>query len=116
MSKTRCGRTLTNTGSRSCAKRSPPRRSIDMRELVLVHGRSQQEKDSIALKKEWLDTLKEGLGKSGLQLPIPEDRVRFPYYGDTLAQLVAGRADVAEVIVRGPAGEADPDMQRFVAE
>ncbi len=87
-----------------------------MRELVLVHGRSQQEKDSIALKKEWLDTLKEGLGKSGLQLPIPEDRVRFPYYGDTLAQLVAGRTDVAEVIVRGPAGEADPDMQRFVAE
>ena len=87
-----------------------------MRELVLVHGRAQEEKDSIALKKEWLDTLKEGLGKSGLELPIPEDRVRFPYYGDTLAQLVAGRADVAEVIVRGPGGEADPDMQRFVAE
>ena len=87
-----------------------------MRELVLVHGRAQQEKDSIALKKEWLDTLKEGLGKSGLELPIPEDRVRFPYYGDTLAQLVAGRTDVAEVIVRGPGGEADPDMQRFIAE
>lgn len=89
-----------------------------MRELVLVHGRAQQRKDSIALKKEWLDTLKKGLGKSGLELPIPEDRVRFPYYGDTLEQLVAGRSpeDAARIVVRGPEGEPDPGVQEFVAD
>lgn len=89
-----------------------------MRELVLIHGRSQQRKDSIALKKDWLDTLKEGLKKSGLTLPIPEDRVRFPYYGDTLDQLVAGvpPKEAARVVVRGPQGEVDPALQEFVAD
>ena len=89
-----------------------------MRELVLVHGRSQENKDSVALKKEWLDTLKEGLAKSNLTLPIPEEKVRFPYYGDTLAQLVAGGPDAnaPEVVVRGPAGDADPELEAFVAE
>lgn len=73
------------------------------RELVLVHGRSQQGKDSIALKGEWIHNLKEGLAKSGLELPIDETSIRFPFYGDTLMDLVAGRADedVAEVVVRG---------------
>ena len=89
-----------------------------MRELVLVHGRSQQKKDSIALKKEWLDTLKAGLAKSNLTLPIPDDRVRFPYYGDTLDQLVQGVSpnEAAAVIVRGDPEQPDPQMQAFVAE
>ena len=88
-----------------------------MRELVMIHGRSQQGKDSIALKKEWLDTLREGLGKSGLQLPVPEERVRFPYYGDTLHDLISGQSakEAAKVVVRGPAGEVDPELQAFVA-
>ena len=86
------------------------------RELVLVHGRSQEHKDSIALKREWLDALREGLGRSGLQLPIAEDRVRFPYYGDTLFGLVANLpADqVAEVIVRG--NQQDPQLRAFIAD
>lgn len=89
-----------------------------MRELVLVHGRAQQRKDSIALKKEWITALKKGLEKSGLELPIPEERVRFPYYGDTLEQLVAGRSpeEAARIVVRGPEGEADPELQEFVAD
>ena len=89
-----------------------------MRELVLIHGRAQQRKDSIGLKKEWIDTLKEGLKKSGLALPIPEDKIRFPYYGDTLDQLVAGRSaeEAARVVVRGPEGEQDPALQEFVAD
>ncbi len=86
------------------------------RELVLVHGRSQEHKDSIALKREWIDALREGLAKSGLQLPIPEDRVRFPFYGDTLFDLVSDIApdQVAEVIVRGNID--DPQMRAFVAD
>ncbi len=83
------------------------------RQLVLIHGRSQQNKDSIALKAEWLDALDEGLGKSGLTLPIPEPDVRFPYYGDTLIQMVEGLSadNAADVVVRGDG--ASDDEARF---
>lgn len=83
------------------------------RELILVHGRSQEHKDSIALKAEWVDALGEGLAKSGLTLPIPEESVRFPFYGDTLYDMVNGRgADAAaEIVVRGT--EENPDEKRF---
>ncbi len=86
------------------------------RELVLVHGRSQQGKDSIALKAEWLTALRKGLKRNGLALPIPEERVRFPYYGNTLDDLVRGVPDdqVAEVIVRGSA--ADRALRDFVGD
>ena len=86
------------------------------RELVLVHGRAQEHKDSIALKREWLDALRAGLRKSSLSLPIPEERVRFPYYGDTLHGLVANLPDdkVAEVVVRG--SREDPQMRAFLAD
>lgn len=80
-----------------------------MRNLVLIHGRSQQNKNAVALKREWLESLNEGLSKSGLKLPIPESEVRFPYYGDTLIQMVDGQTvdAAAEIIVRGsPVDEA----------
>jgi hypothetical protein len=85
-----------------------------MRQLIFVHGRAQEHKDASALKKEWLEALDEGLAKSGLSLPIPEHEVRFPYYGDTLFDLVAGRSasDAADVVVRG--SEADQEEMRFV--
>ena len=85
-----------------------------MRELVFVHGRSQQHKDSIALKQEWIAAWKEGLAKSGLQMPIPESAIHFPYYGNTLYDLVRDAPDVAEVIVRGSA--ADTEQQQFIAD
>jgi len=83
------------------------------RQLVLVHGRAQQRKDATALKAEWLDALTEGLAKSNLTLPIPDTDVRFPFYGDTLADMVHGKStdDAAAVIVRGD--EADDDEQQF---
>lgn len=86
------------------------------RELVLVHGRAQQGKDSVALKAEWIDSLRAGLAKSDLELPVPESAIRFPFYGDTLVDLVAGRTgdDVAAVIVRGT-GE-DEAAQAFLEE
>ncbi|NLF72362.1 MAG: alpha/beta hydrolase [Candidatus Anammoximicrobium sp.] len=84
-----------------------------MRQLVFVHGRAQEHKDAATLKGEWLATLRQGLAKSQLELPIPEDAVRFPYYGQTLFDLVSGvPADqAAEVIVRG-AGE-DSEQRTF---
>lgn len=73
------------------------------RHLVLVHGRAQHGKDAVALKKEWIISLKAGLAKSGLTLPIPEDQIRFPYYGDTLDQMVQGASadDAVDIVVRG---------------
>jgi len=78
------------------------------RQLVFVHGRAQAHKDAGDLKKEWLDALERGLRKSGLKLPVAEQDVRFPYYGDTLFDMLDGKsaADAAQVIVRG-AGDAD---------
>ena len=86
------------------------------RELVLVHGRAQQGKDSVALKAEWIESLRAGLAASGLDLPVPESAIRFPYYGDTLEDLVAGRSGdaVADVVVRGTGD--DEAAQAFLEE
>lgn len=83
------------------------------RQLVFVHGRAQENKDSIALKAEWLDALSEGLKKNGLRLPVAESDVRFPYYGDTLFDLVDRKApdEAAKIVVRGT--ETDADEKRF---
>lgn len=73
--------------------------------LVFVHGRSQEKKDGIALKKEWIDAFKKGLAKGGLQLPIAESDIKFPYYGQALFDLVSDVAPdkVADIVVRGAA-------------
>lgn len=80
---------------------------------MLIHGRSQEHKDSRALKAEWLDTLEAGLAKGGLKLPIAERDVRFPFYGDTLFEMVDGKTaeHAADVIVRGQ--PKDTDEERF---
>lgn len=82
------------------------------RQLVLIHGRAQQNKDSDALKAEWLDALRVGLDQSGLTIPITTEDVHFPFYGDTLYQMVggAGAEAAADVIVRG---SGDQDEERF---
>jgi len=83
------------------------------RRLVFVHGRAQEDKDPDALKAEWLEAFEEGLAKSGLTMPIPEADVRFPFYGNTLRDLVVGSTAgaAAEVIVRGD--RTEDDERRF---
>lgn len=83
------------------------------RQLVFIHGRAQEQKDSAALKAEWIDALKEGLAKSGLTLPIAEPDIRFPFFGDTLYDLVDGKTagEAAQVIVRGD--DTDEEEKRF---
>lgn len=73
------------------------------RQLLLIHGRSQENKDATELKAQWVDALKQGLAKNNLDLPISDADIRFPYYGQTLFDLVRNRPadEVAEVIVRG---------------
>ena len=80
--------------------------------LVFVHGRAQERKDSVALKAEWIDAFRSGLAKSGLALPLAESDIKFPYYGQTLADLVSGAPTVANVVVRGGTTATDAE-QRF---
>lgn len=88
------------------------------RKLVFIHGRAQQNKDSKALKGEWIAAFREGLAKNGLELPIAETDIRFPYYGDTLDQLVGGASpdEAAKVIIRGPESEAEKEFIRAVLD
>ena len=83
-----------------------------MRDLVFVHGRAQQSKDSKALKAEWIAYWADGLKKSGLSVPLPDNRIHFPYYGDTLDQLVAGKSpeEAAKIVVRGVAPEGGGEL------
>ena len=82
------------------------------RQLAFVHGRSQEKLDSDQLKASWITAFEKGLKKSGLDLPIDETDIRFPYYGDSLYDLVSGVDDdkVAEVVVKGKS-DSSPDIE-----
>jgi hypothetical protein len=77
-----------------------------VRSLVLVHGRGQENKDGAALKQDWLRSLRKGLEAQGLDADLPDSSVRFPYYGQTLFDLVSGAAEPADVVVRGEPDDA----------
>jgi hypothetical protein len=81
-----------------------------MRDLVFVHGRAQQSKDSKALKAEWIAYWADGLKM--VSVPLPDNRIHFPYYGDTLDQLVAGKSpeEAAKIVVRGVAPEGGGEL------
>ena len=82
-----------------------------MRRLVFLHGRSQQDKDASELKKTWIDSLRTGLEKSDLDMPIDEAEVCFIYYGDTLRDLCGGMSndDAARVVYRGASASAEDE-------
>jgi len=82
--------------------------------LVLVHGRAQENKDGGRLKAEWLSDFEAGLEKLGLRNPLTDERVKFPYYGQTLYDMVSGAGSVAEVVVRGDADKGEQEFQRAV--
>lgn len=70
--------------------------------LIFIHGRAQGGKDKDILRKIWIETLKKGLEKSGLTLPIAEENILFPYYGDLLDGLVDEfNKPVEEIIKKG---------------
>ncbi|QGV81747.1 trypsin-like serine peptidase [Streptomyces ficellus] len=53
------------------------------RHLVLLHGRSQQDKDTEKLRRDWCAGLNHGLTRAGMAPVDPAD-AWFPFYGDTL--------------------------------
>jgi hypothetical protein len=91
-----------------------------MRQLILVHGRSQEKKDGAAIKKEWIGAWEKGLTKSGRKNPLTGADIHFPYYGDTLAEMVGGKTEsqAAKVIIKGPAPAQDEQevMREMLAE
>lgn len=73
--------------------------------LIFIHGRAQGGFEEKNLKETWIKTLKEGLAKSGLSLPIAEEDIHFPYYGKLLDQLVEEfNKPVEEIIKKGADG------------
>lgn len=74
--------------------------------LVLVHGRSQEGKDSQALKRVWMDGLIVGLEAAGLG-GIDAHEVVFPFYGDDLAAMVAEIHETVDDAVTYKGGDAD---------
>ncbi|GAA5233014.1 hypothetical protein FOZ76_02695 [Verticiella sediminum] len=82
-----------------------------MKRLVLIHGRAQQDKDPGELKRVWIEAWRRGLQKTGLELPLPESRIRLAYYGDTLRDMCDGmsEADAAKIVVRGATTAAGAD-------
>src|SRR5258708_39321084 len=85
-----------------------------MSEIVFVHGRSEERKGSVARKAEWIAAWTTGLKKSALKIPIGEKDIQFPYYGETLYELVSGVSgdQAAEIVIRGTSG--GQAQQQFV--
>ncbi|MDC7217383.1 MAG: hypothetical protein PQJ28_00015 [Spirochaetales bacterium] len=54
--------------------------------IVMIHGRDQQNEDPSDLKKEWIETLEKGLELSNLELP-EDTNIVFPFFGDLLDEL-----------------------------
>lgn len=57
--------------------------------LVFLHGRSQEDKDPLVLRQKWVAALRAGLDKAGLELPIDEWDILFPYYGNALRDVTS---------------------------
>jgi hypothetical protein len=87
-----------------------------MRQLILIHGRAQENKDGAALKQDWLASWEKGLAKIGKTLPITDADIHFPYYGDSLIDLVGGKSaeDAAKIIIKGAGrpNAAEQDVMR----
>jgi pimeloyl-ACP methyl ester carboxylesterase len=86
--------------------------------LVLIHGRAQAGKDPAALQKEWRDALDYGAARANRVVP-PGTELRFPFYGDELARLIAELAAPlgAEVNAKGPNPDGVPDLRgEIIAE
>lgn len=77
-----------------------------MKHLVMIHGRSQQDKDAGELKKAWVNALADGLKKANLDLTLDEAKIHFPYYGDTLVGMMKHVPDPAPVVIKAASDSA----------
>ena len=73
--------------------------------LVFIHGRAQEARKPEDVRLEWISALRDGLNKSGLELPIDPSQVVLPYFGDRLFNLtkILGEIDESAIARGGPA-------------
>jgi hypothetical protein len=85
-----------------------------VRRLLLVHGRSQQGRDPVAVKTEWMTALQKGAQAAGLTLPN-DLTVDLPFYGDLLDRFTRD-ANVPLVSEVGVRGSQDDEFLVFQAQ
>jgi pimeloyl-ACP methyl ester carboxylesterase len=90
----------------------PPLLAAEKARILFVHGRSQQGRDPVQIKSEWMSALRQGTAAAGLTLPS-ELTVDLPFYGDTLNRLTQAVPLVSEIRTRG---SQDDEFMVFQAE
>ena len=72
--------------------------------LILIHGRSQEDKDPDVLRHKWVSALRAGAEAGGLEVPICEEDILFPYFGDALRDLTTDEESIglAHIAVAEP--------------
>jgi hypothetical protein len=83
-------------------------------QLLLIHGRAQENRDPESVKREWIDAWRRGLAIHKLQMPLTENDVRLAYYGQTLYDYARGVPvnDAAEILFKGLG--ASVDRSKFI--
>lgn len=81
--------------------------------LILIHGRSQQQKDPVELAAQWKDAIIAGFGKAGLAWSDNAEVV-FPFYGDDLDRLVnqVNGPLMTNILLRGEESVSENDELR----
>ncbi len=57
--------------------------------LLFIHGRSQEDKHPAVLRHKWVSSLHRGADAIGREIPLSDDDIIFPYFGDALVDLTA---------------------------
>jgi D-serine deaminase-like pyridoxal phosphate-dependent protein len=82
--------------------------------LIFIHGRNQQGKDPVEVRRQWFDALSEGFEQLGLDVPLAEDDTIFPFFGDALHELTKDEETLDEADeVLGDEGH-DPETEDAV--
>ncbi|MEU1194469.1 serine protease [Streptomyces sp. NPDC005859] len=72
------------------------------RHLVFLHGRKQQGKDPVDLRRGWTGGLNHGLTRAGLPTIDPEN-VWFPFYGDRILEAIGQHEAIPSSYTDAPA-------------
>lgn len=83
--------------------------------VLLVHGRSRPLFGQQRTREQWLVALHSGFDAADLPMPVRDEDIQLPWYGDSLTQLVGGapRAEAERVSLRG---DMPSDERAFVMD
>ncbi len=79
------------------------------KQLIFVHGRAQERCDPAVLKNQWISSWKYGLSLNNLDMPISADDIKFPYYGDTLYDIVSESDIISDITIQDLDDEKPPE-------